>query len=127
MLVLQHLVEDPEMSPVRVLIAHSLNTYASSLAGLLQEIRPSLDIERVEIAELDDRLSSAPGALVIVDRSSETIDQRAGACILYYPDQRNVAIVRYGPLARTIENPAWEDMLAAIDSVVAGMDCVQDQ
>jgi hypothetical protein len=109
------------MSPVRVLIAHTLNTYASSLAGLLKEIRPSLDIERVEIGDLDDRLSAEPGALVIVDHTSETIDQRAGACILYYPDQRNVAIVRNGSAARTIENPVWEEMLAAIDSAVAGM------
>ena len=113
------------MSPVRVLIAHSLNLYASSLAGLLQEIRPALDIERVEYDDLGDRLSATPGTLVIADRTSDVIDQRAGACILYYPDQRNVAIVRSGSTSgstpRTIENPAWEDMLSAIDSVVAGI------
>src|SRR5690348_2827059 len=112
------------MSPVRVLIAHSLKTYAPTLAGLPQEIRPLLEIERVEVDDLDDRLATAPGALVIADRSSDAIDQRAGACILYYPDQQNVAIVRSGPAARTIENPAWEDMLSAIDSAVAGMAAV---
>jgi hypothetical protein len=109
------------MSPIRVLIAHSLNTYASSLAGLLQEIRPALAIERVEIDDLDDRIATVPGALVIADRTSDAIDERAAACILYYPDQRNVAIVRSGSAPRTIENPAWEDMLSAIDSAVAGM------
>ena len=109
------------MSPVHVLIAHGLNTYASSLAGLLREIRPALDIERVDFEDLGDRLSATPGALVIADRTSDVIDQRAGACILYYPDQRNVAIVRSGSTPRTIENPAWEDMLSAIDSVVAGI------
>jgi len=112
------------MSPVRVLIAHSLNTYASSLAGLLHEIRPALAIERVEVDDLDDRLATTPGALVIADRTSDAIEQRAGACILYYPEQRNVAIVRNGPSPRTIENPAWEDVLSAIDSAVAGMAAV---
>jgi len=109
------------MSPVRVLIAHSLNLYASALAGLLQEIRPALDIERVEFDDLGDRLSASPGALVITDRTSDEIDQRAGACILYYPDQRNIAVVRSGPAPRTIESPAWEDMLSAIDSAIAGI------
>jgi hypothetical protein len=109
------------MSPVRVLIAHSLNLYASTLAGLLHEIRPALEIERVEFDDLGDRLSVTPGALVIADRTSDVIDQRAGACILYYPNQQNVAVVRSGPMPRTIENPAWEDMLSAIDSAVAGI------
>jgi hypothetical protein len=107
--------------PFQVIIAHSLGIYSSALAGLLQEIRPALMVRRVEIDELHDSARSTPGALVIADRVNEAIEDCAIASILYYPDQQNVAVVIAGGLSRTIENPAWEDLLEVIDHVVAGV------
>jgi hypothetical protein len=107
------------MPPFQVIIAHSLGTYSSALAGLLQAIRPALSIRRVEIDELDDCVCHSPGALVIADRVSAAAEDCAGASILYYPDQRNVAVVSSDGRIRTIENPALEELLDEIDLVVA--------
>jgi hypothetical protein len=107
-------------SPFQVIIAHSLGTYSSALAGLLQAIRPALSVRRVEMDELDDCVCRTPGALVIADRVNTESASCASASILYYPDQQNVAIVHAGGVARTIENPAWDELLDVIDRVVAG-------
>ena len=109
------------MLPVSILVAHSLGTYASSLVGYLKELRPQFHIERVEIDELDARVAGTPAALVIADIVSDCAKSSAAAYILYYPDQRDIAVVSTKGPSRTIENPAWDDVLAAIDCAVAGI------
>ena len=109
------------MLPVSILIAHSLGTYASTLAGYLKVLRPHFTIERVEIDDLDACIARIPGALVIADRISDLAQTAAAAYILYYPDQMNIAVINAHGASRTIENPAWDDVLDAIDRVVAGI------
>jgi hypothetical protein len=106
------------MAQIRVIIAHSLATYASTLAGILRETRPAFIIEHVEPSELDERVT---GALVISDNLSPAVRAKAGTAILFYPDQANVAVILNAGKARAIVDPAWDDLLAAIDSAALGI------
>ena len=109
------------MLPLPVFIAHSMALYASTLANALMELRPGFDVRHVAVDELDAVVGSAPGALVICDRLTADIETRAGAYILYYPEQQNLATIAAAGAMRTILDPEWSDLLDAIDGVAAGI------
>jgi len=102
-----------------VLVAHELNIYAETLAGILAALRPCLDVHHVAPAQLDAAVEARAGSIVVSGRLSSTIEEHAGGWLLYYPDQANVAVVGDDGAGRRIENPQFPDILAAIDELIA--------
>lgn len=102
-----------------VLVSHELNVYAESLVSTLAAARPSLDVHRVAPAELDSAIVAQTGAIVVSSRLSPAIEAHAGGWLLYYPEHANVAIVGVDSGSRRIENPAFQDILAALDCLIA--------
>ena len=97
-----------------MLIAHELNTYASALAGMLAHVRPQFCVGLVPVSELPSEMARFPTALVVSDRIA-AVDRSDVGWILYYPEHRDVAIVRLGATERTIDSPDLDDVLAALD------------
>ena len=108
------------MSEFNVLIAHALTTYVSTLAGFLSFERPHFRVQMVDPLDLDGALARVPGAFVVSDVLSPPARQSGAGWILYYPDQQDVAIVNIDGTEQTIENPALEDVLSALDHAAYG-------
>ena len=82
-------------------------------------MRSSLVLRSVAPAELDSAIVAEYGAIVVSSRLSPAIEAHAGGWLLYYPEHANVAIVGEDSSSRRIENPAFPDILAALDGLIA--------
>jgi hypothetical protein len=102
-----------------VLITHALTSYAESLARVVAELRPCLDVRLLRAADLDAELAAHTGAIVVTDRLTPAIETHSSAWLLYYPDRQNIAIAGGRGSARVLEAPSFSEILATIDDLVA--------
>ena len=103
-----------------VVIAHELITYSSLLADALTLLRPCFDVHLVAAPDLDATITDGrAGAVVVTGELTSAVETHADGWLLYYPRQENVAVVSDVPAPRRIEIPTFDDVIAAIDGLVA--------
>ena len=103
-----------------VVVAHELITYSSLLAEALTRLRPCFEVHLVAAPDLDATITEWHAVVVVVTGElTPTVETHAAGWLLYYPRQENVAVVSDAPAPRRIDIPTFDDVIEAIDGLVA--------
>lgn len=112
------------MEPFSVLVANEPRAYREALAGALAALRPDLRVEVRSPDALDAALDRPRPPVVVCSRLTPTVEARACAWIILYPEHESLALL-FGPDGgRVVPDPDLADILDAIRSAVGacGMD-----
>lgn len=102
------------MEPLSVLVANEPRAYRDALAGTLAALRPDLRVEALAPDALDRALDRPRPPVVVCSRLTPSVEARACAWIVLYPEQESVAIVRSPDGGHVVPDPDLDDLLDAI-------------
>ena len=103
----------------QVLVAHDWESARTSIAAYLAYLRPAYAVRAVGPIELEAELAGERASVVVCKVLTEAVATRARGWVVLSLDGPNEAIVGAGEDRRTLKTPDFDDIVAAIDGLLA--------
>ena len=102
----------------RILVANELTSYRQSIAIVLGELHPHVDVLEVHPETLDWEVARVGPDLVICSRVTAVVEEWAANWIELYPDCRPFSTFCIGGERRTLEDVQLSDLLSVCARVL---------
>jgi hypothetical protein len=102
------------METMRVLVANELCTYRETIAEVLQEFRPHVEIHCVDPDDLDHEIARLRPHMVLCSRLTDAV-QSLLAWILLYPNGENHAVISTAGEIMMVVDIEFGHLLSTLD------------
>ncbi|MEW6638821.1 MAG: hypothetical protein AB1425_18615 [Actinomycetota bacterium] len=112
------MAERRQAPKTKVLMANEPRAYRQSIAEVLRELRPGVEILTADPASLDESVLSLEPAMVVCSRATETVRLRVPVWVELYPGHGPVSTVSFGGRIADVEDMGLSDLLSLVDRAV---------
>jgi hypothetical protein len=102
-------------TPVRVIVAYQWRLERDAFAGMLQDLRPQLDVHCVEPEHLDEAMARLTPHVVFGCRLAEAGPGTTPTWVLEYPDTEHLVNIITPQQHRTQNTLTVDDVIAILD------------
>ncbi len=99
----------------RLLIANELTSYRQTIALVLRELRPDVEVIETDSATLNQQVLRFSPDLVICSRVTSLVRERVPNWIELYPDCETLSTFCIGGECRTVNDVQLSDLLSLVD------------
>ncbi len=99
----------------RVLMANELASYRQTLAFVLSELRPDVEVIEADSASLNQQVLRMSPDLVICSRVTSLVRERVPNWVELYPECHTVSTFCIGGERSTLDDVQLSDLLSLID------------
>ena len=104
----------------RVLMANELASYRQTIALVLRESRPDVEVIETDSGTLNQQVLRVSPDLVICSRVTSLVRERVPNWIELYPDCQPLSTICLGGEIRTVEDAEISDLISLVDRVQPG-------
>ena len=101
----------------RVLMANELASYRQTLAFVLSELRPDVEVIEADSGSLNQQVLRMSPDLVICSRVTSLVRERVPNWVELYPECQTVSTFCIGGERSTLDDVQLSDLLSLIDSM----------
>ena len=105
------------MGARRILVANELASYRQTIAIVIRELRPHVEVFEGESESLDGEVARLGPDLVICSRVTHTVKQRVANWVELYPEYKPYSIFYIGGQHRAKRDVQLTDLLALCASL----------
>ena len=105
------------MSARRILVANQFASYRQTIAIVIRELHPHIEVFEAEPWALDGEVARLRPDLVICSRATQTVRQRVANWVELYPDCKPYSTFCIGGERRTKEDVQLSDLLSLCASL----------
>jgi hypothetical protein len=102
------------MGATRVLVANELASYRQTIAVVLGELHPDLEVFEVDAEVLDEEVVRLGPDLVICSRLTCVVRERVANWVELYPERKPYSTFCTGGERRALRDVQLSDLLAAV-------------
>jgi hypothetical protein len=106
------------MDPGRILVANELASYRQTIAIVLRELHPGVEVLEVDPETLEGEVTRLGPDLVICSRVTATVRARAANWVELYPECKPCSTFCIGGERRAMEDVQLSDLLAVCARVL---------
>ena len=99
----------------RVLMANEPRAYREGIAAVISQLRPTVEVETVEPAALDDSIKRYVPDMVICSKATETLKGRVRVWVELYPENGAVSVANIGGRRVEYTEIQLPDLLSIVD------------
>jgi hypothetical protein len=100
------------MGARRILVANELASYRQTLAIVIRELRPHIEVYETTSEHLDTEITRLRPDLVICSRVTYTVRQKVANWVELYPERKPYSTFYIGGLHRAKQDVQLSDLLA---------------
>lgn len=115
-------VAERQARKAMVLMANEPRAYRESISEVLQELRPDVEVQTANPADLDERVLSLGPVMVVCSRATETVRRRVPVWVELYPGHGSVSVVAVEGRTSTVEDMDLTDLLSVVDRATEAAD-----
>lgn len=105
------------MGATRVLVANELASYRQTIAAVIRELHPDLEVFEADAEVLDGEVVRVGPDLVICSRVSCVVKERVANWVELYPEHKPYSTFCAGKERRTLRDVQLSDLLALCASL----------
>ena len=107
----------PPMRVKRVLMANELASYRQTIALVLREMRPEVEVIETDSGALNQQVLRLSPDLVICSRVTPVVRERVPNWVELYPGCEPVSTICIDGDCSTVDDPQLSDLVALVDRV----------
>ena len=98
-----------------VLLANEPRAYRESIAQVLRQLRPNVEVMTAEPEELEDHVLRLAPDMVVFSEATSIVRERVPVWVELYPEYGPRSVVGVGEERSTIEEIQLSDLLCVVD------------
>ncbi len=107
----------PPMRVKRVLMANELASYRQTIAVVLRELRPDVEVIETDSGALNQQVLRLTPDLVICSRATSVVRDRVPNWIELYPNCESLSTIFIGGERSTVDDVQLSDLISLVDRV----------
>ena len=107
----------PRMGARRILVANEFASYRKTLAIVLRDLRPNVEVFETPSESLDGEIVRLRPDLVICSRATRTVKERVANWVELYPECKPYSTFYIGGQHKTLQDVQLSDLLVLCASL----------
>ena len=99
----------------RILMANELESYRQSIALVLRELRPDVEVIEADSGTLNQQVLRVSPGLVVCSRVTSLIKDRVPNWVELYPDCESLSTLCIGGESSTVDEVQLSDLISLVD------------
>lgn len=108
-----------EAGAVHILMANEPRAYRESIAAVLRELRPDVEVTTVEPDGLDGSISRLEPDIVVCNRATGAVREDVPVWVELYPDYASWSVVSFRGVRSTLAEIQLTDLLSIVDQTAS--------
>lgn len=99
----------------RILMANELESYRQSIALVLRELRPDVEVIEADSGTLNQQVLRVSPGLVVCSRVTSLVKDRVPNWVELYPDCESLSTLCIGGESSTVDEVQLSDLISLVD------------
>ncbi len=105
------------MANMRMLLANDPRSYREVMAGVVQALRPHVEVTIIDPENLDTDVARLNPHLVLCSRLTHTVRTQSLGWIVLYPEGDRCALISVAGTRTAVEEIEFQQVLSVVDEV----------